>query len=78
MTKTEAAIEVAWGLVITFGGISSVAHAIAALAFGATLKRGAFERLAIALLMLVGWPLFSVGMMLRGYDEFWKKTWGKG
>ncbi len=40
-------------------------------------KRGGFECLALVVFMLVAWPLFSVGMMIRGYADFWNKTWGK-
>lgn len=56
--------------------IIGCAHLIGATEFSKARKRSAFEAVVLAFAMLVIWPLFSFGMMCRGYDDFWEKTWG--
>ena len=56
--------------------ICSVAHMCAAEEYGKKHGRPAFERFATGAFMLIGWPLFAIGMLFRGYGDFWEKTWG--
>ncbi len=52
-------------------------HLLGTLEHGKVCQRGGFEVTVMALAMLVIWPVFSFGMMWRGYSDFWDKTWGK-
>jgi len=56
--------------------LMSMVHAGAALEFAQKKERGTFERICLALGVLVLWPLFSFGMMCSGYSHFWHKIWG--
>ncbi len=63
------------GLLLWFG--TALAHFFGAVEHGKVRKRGGFEVTVMALAMLVIWPVFSLGMMFRGYGDFWDKTWGE-
>lgn len=54
----------------------TVVHLIAAMEYAKKNERPFMEGLALTVFMIAAWPLFSIGMMFKGYAEFWKKTWG--
>ncbi len=66
----------AFVLFAIFWGAMSVAHFCAAVERAKKQGRPWFESTLVAMALFVVWPLFSIGMMFRGYGDFWDKTWG--
>ncbi len=56
--------------------VLSLLHFCAAIEYAKVHKRSFFEGTLLAVSVLIVWPLFSFGMMCRGYSDFWEKTWG--